>query len=139
MVGAVGQNASALGTALGVAAFALLQLLVDGVLQLTAAAGEVVVVVAALHAAAKLEVTLENPVYTEGRFFNIGDEFVVKIRSAAKGDVAVVEKSDADTITLSFPAPVRAAAKGQSVVIYKDDIVMGGGFIASARAFDNRK
>ena len=84
-------------------------------------------------------VVLENPVYTLGKSFDIGNEFVVKIRSAAKGDVAVVEQSDDNTIVLRFPAPVRAAAKGQSVVIYKDEIVMGGGFIASANAFDNRK
>ena len=84
-------------------------------------------------------VTLENPVYTDGRFFEKGAEFMVKIRSAAKGDLAVVEESDSEKIVLSFPAPVRAAAKGQSVVIYKDDIVVGGGFICSANAFDNRK
>ena len=84
-------------------------------------------------------VTLENPVYTDGRPFATGEEFIVKIRSAAKGDVATVTHSDENTIVLHFPAPVRAAAKGQSVVIYRDDIVMGGGFICSADAFDNKK
>ena len=84
-------------------------------------------------------VTLENPVYTEGRFLQNGDEFIVKIRSAARGDLAVVEHSDENSITLRFPTPVRAAAKGQSVVIYKNDIVMGGGFICRADAYKNNK
>jgi len=79
-------------------------------------------------------VKLENPVYTNGKPLNAGDEFVVKIRSAAKGDTAVIEYSDENTIVLRFPTPVRAAAKGQSAVIYKDDIVVGGGFIAQADA-----
>ena len=84
-------------------------------------------------------VTLSQPVYTNGRCFDKGDEFIVKIRSASKGDVAVVEESDGEKIVLAFPVPVRAAAKGQSVVIYKEETVMGGGFIDTARAFDNRK
>lgn len=83
-------------------------------------------------------VTLENPVYTDGNPFAAGDEFTVKIRSAAKGDTAVVEHSTHDKIILHFPAPVRAAAKGQSVVIYKDNIVVGGGFIADAKAYINK-
>lgn len=85
------------------------------------------------------KVVLSQPVYTEDRYFEKGEEFVVKIRSAAKGDTAIVEESDKEKIVLSFPSAVRAAAKGQSVVIYKEDIVMGGGFIAEAVPFDNRK
>ncbi|MEG1049245.1 MAG: aminomethyltransferase beta-barrel domain-containing protein [Oscillospiraceae bacterium] len=63
-----------------------------------------------------------------------GDEYSVKIRSASKGDRAIVEQSDKGHLVLSFPEPVRAAAKGQSVVLYKDNLVVGGGFIASATA-----
>ena len=77
-------------------------------------------------------VVLESPVYTNGMPFIAGSEFTVKIRSASKGDNAVVAHSDENSITLNFPTPVRAAAKGQSVVIYKDDTVMGGGFICKA-------
>lgn len=82
-------------------------------------------------------VELETPVYTDGCCFAKGAEFTVKIRSAAKGDVAVVEHSDNDSIVLSFPAPVRAAAKGQSVVIYHNNTVMGGGFISKAIPYNN--
>lgn len=78
------------------------------------------------------KVELEHPVYTNGSFLNTGSEFTVKIRSAAKGDTAIVEHSSENSIVLSFPVPVRAAAKGQSVVIYDGDIVVGGGFIAQA-------
>ena len=78
------------------------------------------------------KVVLSQPVYTNLCFFEKGEQFVVKIRSAAKGDAAIVEESDEEKIILSFPVPVRAAAKGQSVVIYRDDIVMGGGFIEQA-------
>ncbi|MBQ9844512.1 MAG: tRNA 2-thiouridine(34) synthase MnmA [Oscillospiraceae bacterium] len=85
------------------------------------------------------KVVLSQPVYTQNRCFEKGDEFVVKIRSAARGDVAVTEESDEEKIVLNFPAPVRAAAKGQSVVIYKDDIVVGGGFIADAVPYNAEK
>jgi len=84
-------------------------------------------------------VELEKPVYTNGQCFDINDEFVVKIRSAAKGDKAIVEHSDSEKVVLRFPEPVRAAAKGQSVVIYCDDIVVGGGFINKAEPFDKNK
>ena len=84
-------------------------------------------------------VTLSQPVYTNGRCFDKGDEFIVKIRSASKGDLAVVEHSDENSIVLRFPAPVRAAAKGQSVVMYKNDTVMGGGFITEAKAYINKE
>lgn len=77
-------------------------------------------------------VILENPVYTDGKPFEVGSVFNVKIRSASKGDEAVVAYADKDKIQLHFILPVRAAAKGQSVVFYTNDLVMGGGFIAQA-------
>ncbi len=77
-------------------------------------------------------VILENPVYTNGVPFEVGTQFTVKVRSASKGDLAVVLHSDENSIKLEFPVPVRAAAKGQSVVVYTDDVVVGGGFIAQA-------
>lgn len=80
-------------------------------------------------------VILENPVFTQNKLFKIGDEFTVKVRSASKGDSAVVSGCDENSIELTFVKPVRAAAKGQSVVIYKDDLVMGGGFIQKAIPF----
>lgn len=80
-------------------------------------------------------VSLSQPVYTAGKFFAVGEEFTVKIRSASKGDTAIVTHSDENGITLFFPAAVRAAAKGQSVVMYKGNTVMGGGFISEAVPF----
>ncbi|MEG0019628.1 MAG: tRNA 2-thiouridine(34) synthase MnmA [Oscillospiraceae bacterium] len=79
-------------------------------------------------------VILQEVVYTAQRPFPMGEEYSVKIRSASKGETAIVTQSDAYGIVLSFKTPVRAAAKGQSLVVYKDDFVVGGGFIAGAVA-----
>ena len=77
-------------------------------------------------------VELSQPVYAAEKPFEPGEIYNVKIRSASKGDDARVVFSDGEKIVLEFINPVRAAAKGQSVVIYKDNYVMGGGFIANA-------
>ena len=77
-------------------------------------------------------VELSSPVYALEKPFEPGEIFNVKIRSAAKGDDAKVVYSDSEKIVLEFIQPVRAAARGQSVVIYKDNYVMGGGFIHKA-------
>ena len=78
------------------------------------------------------KVELSSPVYATGMPLNVGDEFTVKIRSAARGDKAIVAYSDDEKIVLEFPEPVRAAAKGQSAVIYNGEYVVGGGFISGA-------
>ncbi|MEG2192321.1 MAG: tRNA 2-thiouridine(34) synthase MnmA [Oscillospiraceae bacterium] len=77
-------------------------------------------------------VTLKDVVYTADVPFCAQEVFTVKIRSAAKGDEAVVEYADKETIRLRFASPLRAAAKGQSVVCYKGELIVGGGFISSA-------
>ena len=80
------------------------------------------------------QVTLSQPVYTKAEPFSKGEVFSAKIRSASKGEDAMVEFSDESTLILNFVQPVRAAAKGQSVVLYRDNLLVGGGFIAQAAA-----
>lgn len=79
-------------------------------------------------------IELENPVYANDTLLNANEQFSVKIRSASKGEDAVVEYSDCQKIILRFPNTVRAAAKGQSAVIYKGDIVVAGGFISKTNS-----
>lgn len=57
----------------------------------------------------------------------------VKIRSAAPPAEALVTPTGPDTAELAFALPVRAPAPGQSAVLYRDELVLGGGFIASAQ------
>ena len=52
-----------------------------------------------------------------------------KIRYASKPASAVITVSGDGHITTEFDEPQRAVTPGQSVVFYKDDIVVGGGFI----------
>ncbi len=77
-------------------------------------------------------VCLSSPVYTNGEFLKAGDEYTVKVRSASKGDLARVVKSDENTLEFQFTENIRAVAKGQSLVVYKGDLVIAGGFINKA-------
>ena len=52
-----------------------------------------------------------------------------KIRYAAKPASASIEFREDGSILTTFDEPQRAATPGQSIVFYKDDLVIGGGFI----------
>ncbi len=54
-----------------------------------------------------------------------------KIRYASKPAPVRLERVGDDRIKACFDEPQRAATPGQSIVFYKDDLVVGGGFIAS--------
>ncbi len=55
----------------------------------------------------------------------------VKIRYQHKGQPAVIEMADSDTLRILFDDPVRAATPGQSAVFYDDEgFVIGGGIIS---------
>lgn len=53
----------------------------------------------------------------------------VKIRYAHTAAPATVEQLDGDRLKVTFDEPQRAPAAGQSAVIYRDDLLVGGGFI----------
>ncbi len=78
-------------------------------------------------------VVLSSPVYPNNKFLNEGEIYTVKVRSASKGDLARVIKSDADILSFEFLENIRAVAKGQSLVVYNNDLVIAGGFIKSAQ------
>lgn len=59
-----------------------------------------------------------------------GDEFRVKIRFQHRGGVAKVLHLDEDQIELEFKEPQRAITKGQAAVFYKDNQLVGGGWIS---------
>lgn len=54
---------------------------------------------------------------------------LAKIRYAAKPSAAVVKAMADGRLLTVFEEPQRAATPGQSIVFYKDDVVIGGGFI----------
>src|SRR5271166_3482527 len=55
---------------------------------------------------------------------------MVKIRHRHEGAPALIEKSGADEILVSFDQPQRAVTPGQAAVFYTEDVVVGGGWIA---------
>lgn len=61
--------------------------------------------------------------------FNAGEEYTIKIRSAAKCVPCKIVNSANNEITVEFEQPVRAPAPGQSAVLYKGELVYGGGYI----------
>lgn len=62
---------------------------------------------------------------------DFGEKMIVsaKIRYASKPASAVIEMMADGRIKTLFNEPQRAATPGQSIVFYKDDFVIGGGFI----------
>lgn len=62
-------------------------------------------------------------------FIGLNDGLTAKIRYAAKPSAAEIEVLDDGRIKTTFKEPQRAATPGQSIVFYKDDLVIGGGFI----------
>ncbi len=59
-------------------------------------------------------------------------EAVARIRSTHPGATATVEPLPGKRARVSFREPQRAITPGQAVVLYRDDIVLGGGFIREA-------
>jgi tRNA-specific 2-thiouridylase len=53
----------------------------------------------------------------------------VKIRHRHEAAAAIIEKSGADEILVSFEQPQRAITPGQAAVFYDGDVVVGGGWI----------
>ena len=53
----------------------------------------------------------------------------VKIRHRHEPASAMIEKSGADEVTVTFDQPQRAITPGQAAVFYDGDIVVGGGWI----------
>lgn len=61
--------------------------------------------------------------------FGKNDGITAKIRYAAKPSPAFVNLMKDGRLLTVFEEPQRAATPGQSIVFYKDDLVIGGGFI----------
>ncbi len=55
----------------------------------------------------------------------------VKVRHRHEPSAATIEKSGPDEVTATFDEPVRAITPGQAAVFYKEDVVVGGGWIRS--------
>ena len=53
----------------------------------------------------------------------------VKIRHRHEAAAALIEKTGADEILVSFDEPQRAITPGQAAVFYDQDVVVGGGWI----------
>jgi tRNA-specific 2-thiouridylase len=54
----------------------------------------------------------------------------VKIRHRHEPAPAVLEKTAADEVLVTFDQPQRAITPGQAAVFYDDDVVVGGAWIA---------
>lgn len=80
----------------------------------------------------------EREIFSEGNMLTDetwldDDGLTAKIRYAAKPARVKLERAGDDRIRACFREPQRAATLGQSIVFYKDDLVIGGGFITSCR------
>ena len=53
----------------------------------------------------------------------------VKVRYRSHSTPAIITLDDEDKITIQFKTPQRAVTPGQAAVLYKDDLLIGGGWI----------
>lgn len=58
------------------------------------------------------------------------EDVIVKIRSTHLGESARIDTVDGSSVLVRFAKPVRAVAPGQAAVFYRDDEVIGGGWLA---------
>jgi tRNA-specific 2-thiouridylase len=58
-------------------------------------------------------------------------EVTVKIRYNHKGCAAVVERGSGERVRVRLSEPQRAVTPGQAAVFYRDDLVIGGGWICA--------
>ena len=56
-------------------------------------------------------------------------EAEVQIRYRHRGAPALIEPLEGDRARITFSEPEHAVAPGQAAVFYRDDIVLGGGWI----------
>jgi tRNA-specific 2-thiouridylase len=61
----------------------------------------------------------------------LGERFLVKVRSTAEPVGCTVTYNDRNHMKLTFDEPQSAIAPGQAAVLYKEDRVIGGGWIES--------
>jgi tRNA-uridine 2-sulfurtransferase len=58
-----------------------------------------------------------------------GSRLVARLRSRHEGVIALVDEVGAGRVRLRFPEPATSVAPGQAAVLYRDDEVVGGGWI----------
>lgn len=61
--------------------------------------------------------------------FEIGKEYIIKLRSAHAGQPGFIELIDEKNVIIKLKNPARAITKGQLCCIYDNDIVVGSGWI----------
>lgn len=60
----------------------------------------------------------------------VGDKLLTQIRSRFYPSEAVIEETNSDTIRVKFEVPQESISPGQAAVFYKDNQVIGGGWIS---------
>ena len=75
---------------------------------------------------------VDDVVWTSRDDFDPGRIYQVKVRSASRGEDALVEKTGPCSFRVRFMSPSRGVTPGQSCVVYDDDLVVAGGIIESS-------
>jgi len=71
------------------------------------------------------------PIWTEDRPPEPGERLQARVRYRSPEIAALVESAADTGFALSFPKPVNGVAPGQAAVLYRDDTVIGGGWVRS--------
>lgn len=82
-------------------------------------------------ALARTVVTARDPIWTCGEAPGAGETVLARIRYRSPEQTAVVDEVSPSGFSISFVEPVYGVAPGQAVVLYRQDEVIGGGWIVS--------
>ena len=76
--------------------------------------------------------TVSQVVWTSRDDFEADKVYLVKVRSASRGEEARVRKTGPDSFRIDFLTPSRGVTAGQSAVVYDSDLVVAGGIIETS-------
>lgn len=82
-------------------------------------------------------VVVERVVWTGGQIPEAGTRLTARIRYRSAPTPVTVTDTDDQSFALAFESPARGVATGQAAVLYRDNVVVGGGWISRVERSDS--
>ncbi len=80
-------------------------------------------------------IVIDQLSFVSGKTPDWNDSFTIKVRSTSREATCKIRDTGSGSLTISFDSPQSGVAPGQAAVLYKENEVVGGGWILSAVKF----